>query len=832
MIDTTITFTPPDAHAARVDHALYYASLGWHVMPLHTLTKKTIIQGAQTLHNNALFCTCPAGQRLEVCPNGGKHPWSDKELGFTRGLKQATSDADTLRKWWKTLQLANIGIVTGLPSNLIVVDIDPKNGGDTAWFDLCAAHSDPDTLKIRTGSGGYHYYFLHPGDGEYKSKAHGIAPGVDCKADGGYVVAPPSLHASGNFYTVLNPGATIAPMPSWLLDKLERRDIAPDGADATRTSPSSATPNTSRTRSYSQADAAKVENACAWLAHCHADAAHLGENEWYWMLSILARCDGGTQLAHQWSAPYPAYNTLRTDEKLAHALEASGPITCATIETLSTHCASCPQRGRVKSPVSLGGSREVKCANFTWSTALDDEGNEKKVQNARASTAIVADLFADTDGWPCVVDGKPFVIDASRVSEHDATPFADFLTKPDELFAWISLRMPIAWMTGCDKQGMSYLTKQEFHHVVSKRGKQYDAVERYPHEPHLPNHYYLWNAPTEYVPNGKYFETMLTYITNTVTDADRALLRAMFMVPAWGCPHGKRPMFVIEADAVGSGKTTITDILGLLYGGILEYKHTAKGEEEFMTRLLSPAARHQRIVRIDNAKGELGGQFLEYLVTANIFSGRELYEGEGSRPNTCTTVVTGNTVRLSEDIASRCYFIRLHKPTSYDPGWDTQIKGYVQENRDKILADIVWTLGMPCEPTTANDRWTIFVHEILTRCPEASPNDVVNLALQRRGTHDNDTDEAVMILEALRQYTDVKVDDDDLERPWYFVSRAFAREPVEHAIGAKITSKAFGAMMKRHIDAGHFGGMVQEYRRGGTRGWSVCHGVGVAQSCT
>jgi hypothetical protein len=102
------------------------------------------------------------------------------------------------------------GTGTGTGAGLVVVDIDPRNGG------RIAPELMPPTRAVHTGSGGWHLYYQHPG-GPLGSKVAGL-PGVDVKADGGYVVAPPSIHpATGRPYRWANT-RPIAGMPAALVD--------------------------------------------------------------------------------------------------------------------------------------------------------------------------------------------------------------------------------------------------------------------------------------------------------------------------------------------------------------------------------------------------------------------------------------------------------------------------------------------------------------------------------------------------------------------------------------------------------------------------------------
>ena len=125
-----------------------------------------------------------------------------------------------IEDWYTCWPDGNVGIVTGVISGFIVLDIDPKHGGDTSLAKLIQQHGPlPHTIEARTGGGGRHLYFAHPG-GRVRNKV-GLAPGIDLRGDGGCVVAPPSIHASGRTYTWIeghDPEHTaLAPMPDWLL---------------------------------------------------------------------------------------------------------------------------------------------------------------------------------------------------------------------------------------------------------------------------------------------------------------------------------------------------------------------------------------------------------------------------------------------------------------------------------------------------------------------------------------------------------------------------------------------------------------------------------------
>ena len=110
--------------------------------------------------------------------------------------------------------------MTGAISGLVVVDVDVRHGGDGSLEGLEREYGRVGTtVECLTGGGGRHLYFAHPG-GLIRNKV-GLAGGVDLRGDGGYVVAPPSVHSSGIRYEWAegrNPGsAALAPLPDWIL---------------------------------------------------------------------------------------------------------------------------------------------------------------------------------------------------------------------------------------------------------------------------------------------------------------------------------------------------------------------------------------------------------------------------------------------------------------------------------------------------------------------------------------------------------------------------------------------------------------------------------------
>ncbi|MGH7745816.1 MAG: bifunctional DNA primase/polymerase, partial [Candidatus Dormibacteria bacterium] len=162
------------------------------------------------------------GWAVFPCRPGLKIPYAG-----TRGVNDATTDARIIAAWWAATPDANVAIACGA-SGLVVIDIDPRHGGDETWSDLVAQHGEPTTLQVCTPSGGSHYYYRAPDGVEIASGASVLGAGVDVRARGGYVLAPPSVVDGVAYVYEAEHGpreiapVTLPPLPSWLRDALTR----------------------------------------------------------------------------------------------------------------------------------------------------------------------------------------------------------------------------------------------------------------------------------------------------------------------------------------------------------------------------------------------------------------------------------------------------------------------------------------------------------------------------------------------------------------------------------------------------------------------------------
>jgi Bifunctional DNA primase/polymerase, N-terminal len=142
----------------------------------------------------------------------GKVPMIAKADGG-RGCHDATRHADQVAAWWQRWPDANIGVATGLAHGLYVVDVDGPAAA-RAWATLAAEQPQELPTSIVATGRGWHLWYRLTGPVDLPSTAGRIAPGIDTRGRGGYVIAPPSIHPSGTPYRWARQ-APLADLPEW-----------------------------------------------------------------------------------------------------------------------------------------------------------------------------------------------------------------------------------------------------------------------------------------------------------------------------------------------------------------------------------------------------------------------------------------------------------------------------------------------------------------------------------------------------------------------------------------------------------------------------------------
>lgn len=165
--------------------ALRYVAMGWPVFPLAVQSKVPAIGGGS-------------------------------------GVKEATTDTVKIEQWAQRYPRANIGLACGAPSGFLVIDIDPRNGGNSALAALAAkGRSFPPCPAARTGGGGVHLFFRF--DVRIANSKNKLGAGIDVKSTGGYVVGSPSFvkqkdgGGTGSYEWAVEPESMALPrLPIWV----------------------------------------------------------------------------------------------------------------------------------------------------------------------------------------------------------------------------------------------------------------------------------------------------------------------------------------------------------------------------------------------------------------------------------------------------------------------------------------------------------------------------------------------------------------------------------------------------------------------------------------
>ena len=192
--------------------ALALAEKGWRLLPLHSVQ-------ARPSDDGRLACTCGDDE----CKSPGKHS------SLRKRLENATNDTGTVSRWWSDEKkpVQNIGILTGRdalrpaddgpsPGGVLVLDIGA--GGRASLARLEARYGElPPTLESATGAEGRHLWFLAPETGNFPTVSGRIGERIDCIGEQGFVVAPPSIHPTGDRYRWVN-DLPMAPLPQWVVE--------------------------------------------------------------------------------------------------------------------------------------------------------------------------------------------------------------------------------------------------------------------------------------------------------------------------------------------------------------------------------------------------------------------------------------------------------------------------------------------------------------------------------------------------------------------------------------------------------------------------------------
>ncbi len=198
--DVMLDWLPGD-DATPLEAALAYREHGFRPIPIYA--------------PSARGCTCRLGA---ACQAAGKHP-------IVRGWQRTHANERTIQARWTAWPAANVGLVTGGPARLVVLDIDGVEGQRSLRALAEVQNALPETLTSATGGGGEQRLFRlaeHLDLQAIGNSVRKLGAGLDVRASGGQIVVAPSVHRSGCRYRWLS-RVGLAALPAWLYELLAER---------------------------------------------------------------------------------------------------------------------------------------------------------------------------------------------------------------------------------------------------------------------------------------------------------------------------------------------------------------------------------------------------------------------------------------------------------------------------------------------------------------------------------------------------------------------------------------------------------------------------------
>jgi hypothetical protein len=587
--------------ASPLDAALAYAQRGWPVHPLRPRSKVPLTQ---------------------------------------HGVHDASCDERVICDWWRGNASANVGIATGESSGLIVLDIDPRSGGSTDGLDV------PATLTARTGGGGNHYVYSAPG----ARRGRKYRPGVDIKADGGYIVAPPSSHPLGGAYAWVDPSVPVAPAPAWLLEA-----TAPEAPVRVQTAlATTGAGSLERYRKYVAAMPAAISGSGGHDA-TFAVARKLVGLEWGDAMSLLEEYNQRCQ---------PPWSRQELEHKLTQARE----------KGQNVGIVDRPRPMRTPAPAGDDGAADSKP---TILLAADIADTVNQAIEALAPTevyqrgGVLVDVIrtASTEGGVVRPDGLPRIrtLPKERLRELMGEA-ADWVRETKGKYVCVQPPVTIAahvqargqWPHIRPLEGVvGYPVLTPAGDVLLAPG--YDPATRLIFEPSV--HVTVPDRPSR-----EDARRAAELILERVVDfpfgapAHRSAWLAALLTPlARPAIDGPAPLNLIDANNRGAGKTMLADLVGAIVLGRPLSRRTAPDEQaEWRKSMLAIAVAADPMVLIDNITAVLKSDALDAVLTGTEFRDRILGRNEElSLPVRTVFFATANNAMLSADLVRRSLHIRL-----------------------------------------------------------------------------------------------------------------------------------------------------------------------------
>lgn len=471
-------------------------------------------------------------------------------------------------------------------------------------------------------------------------------------------------------------------------------------------------------------------------------------------------------------------------------------------------------------------------ANYRTEQALNERGKLEETKVPKTVRELVKEVHERFLDFPRRVGSNLFDADRDRGDIR-------YLWDSAALFAWIGEKSKHAvnWakFEGC-------VGREELHRALMENARAYQAISAVPsYPPRLDVYYTHGEIPRVEGRDGHYLDKLLGFFS-PATPEDAALIRAFFAAPLYYRTMGKRPLWVIDSTTgQASGKTTLVEMLALLYGGtdpeaqaplrIQFHQLQSDGQtDRIYRRVMSESGRRKRIFLLDNVTGLFKCDELSELVTASSISGMAPYgKREETRPNDLTFVVTANTATLSKDLAGRSLFIYLVRPRESLPAWSRAVADWIEGNRMEIIADVIAALQRQVDWQTEKGlRFESFDYELLR--PMIAQRElyerVAALQEERRVNADVDREEADAIRDRMVAGLRALGMDPDVDAAWLRseVVTAWTKDAVD--AWRTITQSAIMSRVRNLAKVGSLGNLAPEPHRWGYTHAERVRGVG------
>ncbi len=694
----------------NIEQILSYAARGWPVFPVWYIAAKNAV------------CHCP---KSKTCQSPGKHPIA---ACAKRGCLDATTDEETIRGWWSRYPNANVGIATG--GRLLVIDIDPRNGGNEGFDALVEKYGPiPDTVECLTGGGGRHLYVEVPEGESLKNSKSLLAQGVDIKYTGGYVVAPPSNHVSRGHYVWEASGdpadgVSLAPLPAAWIKAMCSTESS--GTSQPRKMPP-VTEAMGDARNNRLFGAGRSMLATNFTKDTISVALHalnqqqcvppMDATEVDAIVENVFRKEPGLSPEYQArkdaaearraarpkpvEKPQPIEPTVilvgvdeeRVNDEGIAALAHHREVYQRGGALVHVVCDESPLRGvtRPKTaprivPMQPATLREYLSSSADWLQPRKDEPPKKVSVPKNAVAAIHA-----RGAWKGVRSLEA-VIDCP-------------VLRPDGT---------VVDARGYDaRTGLLYAPTQDFSRVPSHPTRD-DAK----------------------VACAKLADLFVDFPFRS--EAHRAAAIAALLTPlATYAFSGPKPLFLFDANVAGAGKGKCVSIISeIVQGRPMAVMAPTDDDEEARKRIMAIALSGEPLTLIDNIEGRLGGAAMDAAITGQEVSDRILGSTAMVRmPLITTWFATGNNVQLKGDMQRRVVHVRLESPEAHPEdrkGFKhPNVEQYAREHRNELVIAALtvlraWRISgdtIDLKPWGSFAGWSDLVRGALVWCGYADPGE-------------------------------------------------------------------------------------------------------------